>query len=221
LRDIFEEYLTDECKTFLHMVRVLEEARNPLIRSYAGTGRIPCQYQPFIRTLWAKCFFKITTTTQCIKRLKTDSTLRLLCGFYKVPGTSMFSRNFTELSGMNSMRETLDRLVKAAREGKVVYHVGRDSTAIAAREAQKGGASLKTIDTACAHGCKKNSHGAVRFWTGYKPHLDISDTGFPLSVFVSGANVHDSQLATPLEKMTENKVFFCYRLMGAAYDTLL
>jgi hypothetical protein len=77
--------------------------------------------------------------------------------------------------------------------------------------------SLKNIDTACAHGCKKNSHGAVQFLTGYKLHLDVSDTGFPLSPFVSGANVHDSQ-AIPLEKMTESKVFFCYSLMDAAYD---
>jgi hypothetical protein len=36
---------------------------------------------------------------------------------------------------------------------------------------------------------------------------------------VSGANVHDSQLAIPLEKMTEGKVFFCYSLMDAAYDS--
>jgi hypothetical protein len=79
--------------------------------------------------------------------------------------------------------------------------------------------SLKNIDTAWAHGCKKNSHGAVRFWTGYKLHLDVSDTGFPLSAFVSGANVHDSQFAVPLEKTTEGKVFFCYSLMDAAYDS--
>jgi hypothetical protein len=36
-----EEYLTDEYKTFLHILRVLEEARNPIIRSCARTGRIP------------------------------------------------------------------------------------------------------------------------------------------------------------------------------------
>jgi hypothetical protein len=79
--------------------------------------------------------------------------------------------------------------------------------------------SLKKIDTACAHGCKKNSHGVTQFWTGYKLHLDVSDTGFPLSAFVSGANVHDSQLAIPLEKMTAGKVLFCYSLMDAAYDS--
>jgi transposase len=256
LRDVFEEYLTDEYKTFLHILRVLEDAQNPLIRSYAGTGRIPYQYQPFVRSVLAKCFFKIDTTTQFIHRLQTDSNLRMLCGFEKVPGKSTFSRNFAVLSATALMSETLEAVVKEAHAGQVVYHVSRDSTAIEGREKAKRKEkeeekkekkrrgrpkkgeirpgkpetviekqvhesvedALKNIDTACAHGCKKNSHGVTRFWTGYKLHLDVSDTGFPLSAFVSGANVHDSQLAIPLEKMTESKVFFCYSLMDAAYD---
>ncbi|MDR2070806.1 MAG: hypothetical protein LBP81_05260 [Treponema sp.] len=73
LQNIFEEYLAEEYKTFLHIVRVLEDAQNPLIRSYAGTGRIP-----FARSVLAKCFFKIDTITQFIHRLQTDSNLRLV-----------------------------------------------------------------------------------------------------------------------------------------------
>jgi hypothetical protein len=57
--------------------------------------------------------------------------------------------------------------------------------------------SLQNVDTACAHGCKKNSHGVTRFLTGYKPHLDAGGTGFRLSAFVNGANVQDSQSAIP------------------------
>jgi transposase len=202
----------------------LEDAQSPFIRSYAGTGRIPYQYQPFVRSVLAKCFFKIDTITQFIRRLQTDSNLRLPCGFEKVPGKSTFSRNFAALSETTIMSETLDALVKEAHAGQVVYHVSRDSTAREAREKpqkkekkrrrrpQKGEIrpgkpetviekqvhesvedSLKNIDTVCAHGCKKNSHGATRFWTGYKLHLDVTDTGFPLTAFMSGANVHDSQ----------------------------
>jgi hypothetical protein len=262
-RDVFEEYLTDEYKTFLHMLRVLEEAQQPITRGYAGTGRIPYQYQPFLRCAWAKCFFRIDTTTELIVRLKNDPNLRLLCGFKRVPGRSSFSRNFAALSGTALMSETLDTLVRDAHRGRTVYHVSRDSTAIEAREKVKkkprkeekkekkrrgrpkrgenrppkpenvlerqvhesAEKSLSDIDTACAHGCKKNSHGVTRFWTGYKLHLDVSvavqphDTGFPLSAFVSGANVHDSQLAIPLEKLTERKIFFCYSLTDAAYDS--
>jgi hypothetical protein len=32
---------------------------------------------------------------------------------------------------------------------------------------------------------------------GYKSRLDVSDTGFSLMALVTGANVHDSQLAIP------------------------
>jgi hypothetical protein len=35
---------------------------------------------------------------------------------------------------------------------------------------------------------------------------------------VTGANVHDSQLAIPMEQITEMKVPFCYSLMDNAYD---
>jgi hypothetical protein len=250
LQHAFEEYLMEECKTFLYVLRVLEDVQNPLIGTYAGTGRRPYRYQFFVRGVPAKCFFKIDATTQFIHRLQTDSNLRLLCGFEKILVKSTFSRNFAALSETAVMNVTLDRLVKEAHTGQVMCRVNRDSTVIQqGREkpekeekkrrgwSQKGEIrppkpetaiekqvyeivedSLKNIDTACAHGCKKNSHEVTRFWTGYKWHLDVSDTGFPLSAFVNGTNVHDSQLAIPLEKMTENKVFFCYSFMDAAYD---
>jgi hypothetical protein len=150
----------------------------------------------------------------------------LLSGFKTVPGRSTFSRNFTALSGAALMSETPDTPVKDAHRGRTVYHVPGDSAATGAREkaekkpAKRGEnaagkrirepaeASLKNIDTACARGRKKNSHGNTRYWTGYKLRPDVSDTGFPLSAFVSGANAHGSRLAIPLEKMTEKKVFF-------------
>lgn len=70
----------------------------------------------------------------------------------------------------------------------------------------------------CAWGCKKNSQGKVSFWKGYKLHLDVSDRGFPISACVTGANVHDSQVAILLEKMTMRKVRHLYSVMDAAYD---
>ncbi|MDR2897939.1 MAG: transposase [Spirochaetaceae bacterium] len=52
--------------------------------------------------------------------------------------------------------------------------------------------------TTCSWGCKKNSQGNVETTKGYKLHLDVSDLGFPLTAIVTGANVHDSQLAIPI-----------------------
>ncbi|MDR2631035.1 MAG: transposase [Spirochaetaceae bacterium] len=92
LTGCFEEYLSDEYKTFLHMLRVIEEQMPTLIRTYAGTGRIPYQYTPFIRSFLAKGYFGIEKTSQLIQRLQGEPNLRLLCGFTEVPGKATFSR---------------------------------------------------------------------------------------------------------------------------------
>jgi hypothetical protein len=78
--------------------------------------------------------------------------------------------------------------------------------------------SLEKLNKHCSWGCKKNSQGNVFFWKGHKLHLDVSDTGFPITACVTGANVHDSMLAIIMEKMTEQRVTFCYSLMDSAYD---
>jgi hypothetical protein len=77
---------------------------------------------------------------------------------------------------------------------------------------------LNSLDKSCSWGCKKNSQGNVFFWKGYKLHLDVSDIGFPLTAWVTGANVHDSQLAIPFEKLTCKKVKHFYSVMDSAYD---
>jgi transposase len=111
-----------------------KEHSNPLSGDLPGPEESPIQYQPFLRCVWAKCFFKIDTNTDLIERLKNDPNLRLLCGFKTVPGRSTFSRNFAGLSATVLMSETLDALVKDAHQGRVVYHVSRDSTAIEVRK---------------------------------------------------------------------------------------
>ena len=55
-------------------------------------------------------------------------------------------------------------------------------------------------------------------WKGYKLHLDVTDMGIPVAAFTTGANVHDSQVSIPLEKLTERNVSHLYSLMAAAYD---
>jgi transposase len=254
LQDCFEEYLTEENKLFLHILRLLEEVQPPLKRPAAKTGRPAYPDGPFLRASWAMRVFKADSNRAFIARLKTDPNLRLLCGFEKVPDESSFSRRFALFAKLDIQTQTLDALVKKVHEGKIVYHNNRDSTAIEAREKavkpdkkpegkkkrgrpekgairpEKAGNTLKTqinqtaeaalehINKNCAFGCKKNSQGNISFWRGYKLHLDVSDVGFPLTALVTGANVHDSRLAIPMEKMTEQKVQFCYSLMDSAYD---
>jgi hypothetical protein len=255
VQDTFEEYLSDDYKTFLHILRLVESAYPVIEKTYLGIGRKPYPYSPFIRSNLAKSFFKIEKTSAFIQRLKGDPNLRKLCGFEKVPGKATFSRNFALLSETTLMSDILGTIATNEYKDSYACHVSRDSTAIEARETvikkksekkvkkqpgrpkkdekrepapikriekqtkQTAEESLKEIGTACAYGCKKNSSGNICFWKGYKLHLDITDTGFPVNAIVTGANVHDSQLAIPMELITEQRIQFCYSLMDAAYDS--
>jgi hypothetical protein len=82
----------------------------------------------------------------------------------------------------------------------------------------KPGKALAALDSRCNWGCKRNSQGNVTFWKGYKLHLDVSDFGIPITAVLTGANVHDSQAALPMAKLTERKVTHLYDLMDSAYD---
>ena len=56
------------------------------------------------------------------------------------------------------------------------------------------------------------------FWKGYKLHLDVTDWGLPVTAVVTGASVHDSQVALPMEKVTERRVQHLYSVMDSTYD---
>ena len=84
-----------------------------------------------------------------------------------------------------------------------------------AQEAQE---SLKEIPVVCDVGVKRNSQGYQETWIGYKLHADVNDCGLPVSVVLTSASVHDSQVAIPLMKMTSSKVDYLYDLMDSAYD---
>lgn len=81
---------------------------------------------------------------------------------------------------------------------------------------------LSELPTDCDTGSKKNSQGFLLSWHGYKLHLDVSDIGMPVSAILTSASVHDSQVAIPLLKMTEQRTgAVLYELMDAAYDSPL
>jgi hypothetical protein len=128
LREKFEEYLTDEYKTFLQILRLAEEYTTGLSRTYAGTGRHPYSYISYFRCEPAKRYFDIEKTSNLITRLKGDPNLRLLRGFQKVPGKSQFSRGFAYIAGIKTMDKVLDAIVRLAYpQGSYIQHVCRDS----------------------------------------------------------------------------------------------
>lgn len=256
LQDSFEDYLTDDHRAFLAMLRALEEHLPPVQRVQSGRGRKRTEDTPIIRAFFAKAFFRITTTYGLIQRLKSDTSLRQICGFTVIPSAATFSRRQDAFARHHIMEQTLYRMVRDYHDGLIVGHVSRDSMAVLAREkpvnkkkdvkpakprkrgrpkkgetratkkqrrlirqrSMSSGKALRELDTACTWGCKRNSQGNVQFWKGYKLHLDVTDMGIPVTAAVTGANVHDSQVAIPMEKLTQRNITHLYSLMDAGYD---
>lgn len=77
---------------------------------------------------------------------------------------------------------------------------------------------LTEIPRECNIGAKTNSQGNTEYWRGYKLHLDVADGQIPITAVLTSANVHDSQLAIPMSKMSTARVTYCYELMDSAYD---
>jgi hypothetical protein len=95
---------------------------------------------------------------------------------------------------------------------------GKDEKRTVRQLRQQPGRAIRELDRSCAWGRKVNSQGNAEFWKGYKLHLDVDDMGIPITAVVTGANVHDSQAAIPMEKKTTSIVHRLYSLMDAAYD---
>lgn len=70
----------------------------------------------------------------------------------------------------------------------------------------------------CSLGVKKSSKGHQQYWRGYKLHVDVADGQIPITALLSGACVHDSQVAVPLMNLTSERVTYLYDLMDAGYD---
>ncbi len=78
--------------------------------------------------------------------------------------------------------------------------------------------NLADLPQGCDKCGKQNSKGDTEWWTGYKLHLDVSDSGIPLSAILTSASVHDSQVAIPLMQMTAERVRVLYDLADSAFD---
>ena len=79
--------------------------------------------------------------------------------------------------------------------------------------------SLAALNKEAAWGGKKNSSGNTHYWKGGKLHLDVTDNGLPVTALYTGADVHDSQLAIPMEQITSSRIKYCYSVMDSAYNS--
>lgn len=108
--------------------------------------------------------------------------------------------------------------VSTGRPRKGEERPAKEQKRLARQFKQQPGRAIRELDRSCAWGRKVNSQGNAEFWKGYKLHLDVDDMGIPITAVVTGANVHDSQAAIPMEKKTTGIVHRLYSLMDAAYD---
>ena len=65
-------------------------------------------------------------------------------------------------------------------------------------------------------GDQEELQGYKQTWIGFKLHADVNDCGLPISVALTAASLHDSQVAIPLMQLTSARVDYLYDLMDAA-----
>lgn len=107
---------------------------------------------------------------------------------------------------------------KRGRPKKGEEKVSKELTRIEKQRTMSLKSMLADLPKDCDIGTKKNSKGHTEHWIGYKLHMDVADGCIPISVTLTSASVHDSQVAIPLTAMTAEKVINLYDLMDAAYD---
>lgn len=78
---------------------------------------------------------------------------------------------------------------------------------------------LSSLEHRCYVTGKKNSKGNMEWSIGYKAHLAVDDNGIIVAHHVTGASVHDSQVAIPLMRMADRRCDYLYALMDGGYTS--
>jgi hypothetical protein len=94
----------------------------------------------------------------------------------------------------------------------------KDNTRLHRQRSMSLSAMLAELPKECSLGVKSADDGNQKYWRGYKLHLDVADGQIPISAILTGAKLHDSQVAIPLSLMTAQRVTNLYDVMDAAYD---
>ena len=102
-----------------------------------GRGRPAHDRASVARAFVAKAVFNVPTTRALLDRLRCDAVLRRLCGWEtaaEIPDETVFSRAFAEFARSEFPQRVHVALVQRTQSERLVGHILRDSTAIAARE---------------------------------------------------------------------------------------
>ena len=106
-------------------------------RSSGYAGRPQEDRQAIARAFVCKAVYNLETTRQLLERLACDVTLRRLCGWERqsaVPSEATFSRAFAEFAQCRLPERVHAAVIEKYESTRLVGHISRDATAIAARE---------------------------------------------------------------------------------------
>ena len=134
-----EEELGELSEKQRQLVSILELTRiESFIASSRGwPGRPEKDRRAIARAFVAKVVYNMVTTRQLIERLGSDLTLRRLCGWerqHDLPSEATFSRAFAAFAKSKLVEEVHAALIEKYEAPRLVGHIARDSTEIAARE---------------------------------------------------------------------------------------
>ena len=121
------------------LVSVLEmtklEEHIPIISGYPGR---PLEDRVSIaRAFVTKMVYDMSSTRILLDRLKSDQTIRRICGWERqsdIPSESTFSRAFAEFAESRLPERVHQALIKEHLSERIIGHISRDSTKIDARE---------------------------------------------------------------------------------------
>ena len=198
--------------------KTLTAARDRLLssvnlRTITGMGRVPS-----LAVISKK-------TDMLIEIVDFDSILASIC-------TSFYGdRMVCNLSIDSTIVEAREKPVKTGKERKKRKRGRRkkgsaELTIEQEKELMYGfmekgdvGEFLSTLEHRCSVTGKKNSKGKMEWFTGYKAHLAVDDSGIIAAHHVTGACVHDSQVAIPLMRIADKRCVYLYALMDGGYTS--
>lgn len=137
LEEVLDDTLTPKLKQLVGILEIVRIEEHVPPDPPNKMGRKREDRRPLARAFVAKAVYNLTTTEALIERLHLQPSLRRLCGFEQrkdIPSSPTFSRAFAEFASLKLADRVHEALVKSYVSEKVVMHISRDATEIAARE---------------------------------------------------------------------------------------
>jgi hypothetical protein len=129
--------LTEKEREFVTVCEMAQLDRQMGPYRWRGKGRKRNPRVDLAKAFVAKAVYNFPTTDVLVQMLRSNKTLRRLCGWewaMQVPSESTFSRAFAEFARGDLGNAVHEAMVKTRYGNKLAGHISRDATAIKARE---------------------------------------------------------------------------------------